>query len=199
MLDGNDNKQPGALFWTVSAATNPDEFSAFESVHGRWESCPIILIGESIEVGETILLGLKSGASDFVYSPIHAEEIRIRFRLHHAKAMGMFGMSIIRFGDVVLDTVRNTLSGPGGTRSISVTETALLTILTHASQKQPVHKRELKQQCWRGHPVTDNALHRKLHAVRQLLREISNTVVIQTKYGVGFYLKSVHVSMKIAS
>ena len=199
MLEGSGNKQPSALFWAVSPATNPEEFIAFETVHARWESCPIILVGESSDVGETILRGLKSGASDFVCSPIHEEEIRIRFRLHHAKAMGMFGMSIIRFGDVVLDTARNTLSGPGGTRSISATETALLTVLTHASQKQPVHKRELKQQCWRGHQVTDNALHRKLHAVRQLLRETSNTVVIQTKYGVGFYLKSVHVSMKIAS
>ena len=43
--------------------------------------------------------------------------------------------------------------------------------------------------CWGQIKVTDNALHRKLHAVRQLLRDVSSGVVIETKYGVGFYLK----------
>ena len=52
--------------------------------------------------------------------------------------------------------------------------------------------------CWGQIKVTDNALHRKLHAVRALLKDISYNVVIETKYGVGFSLKYVQ-AMELAS
>jgi DNA-binding winged helix-turn-helix (wHTH) protein len=47
--------------------------------------------------------------------------------------------------------------------------------------------------------VTDNALHRKLHAVRQILKDVTDRVYVETKYGVGFTLKVAQDDIKAAS
>jgi DNA-binding winged helix-turn-helix (wHTH) protein len=51
-----------------------------------------------------------------------------------------------------------------------------------------VDKDTIKTECWGEMKVTDNALHRKLHALRQLLRSVSNNVTVETKYGAGIFL-----------
>ena len=77
-----------------------------------------------------------------------------------------------------------------GKRFASPIEVTLLSCLAH-TEGSIVEKDALKLRCWGQIKVTDNALHRKLHAVRQLLKDISPNVAIETKYGVGFCLKFV--------
>ena len=194
-----DGEAPSVLFWVVTTTTNSGDFSAIQGMRVRWPSCAIMILGDSYAAQELVMEAMHAGATDFLFTPINPAEISMRLRLSKAKAAGLCDMNTIRFGDILLDTIHNKLSGPGGTRSVSSIETALLTILIHSSAEHPVNKRELKQRCWQAGAVTDNALHRKLFAVRQLLQEISNTVVIRTKYRVGFYLRSIHVPLKIAS
>ena len=84
------------------------------------------------------------------------------------------------------DSTHRTVQGPSGKRFASPIEINLLATL--ANEGSIVEKDALNE-CWGQIKVTDNALHRKLHAVRQLLRDVSTNVVIETKYGVGFALK----------
>ena len=87
--------------------------------------------------------------------------------------------------------------GPKGKRYASPIEITLLICLAHM-EGAIVEKEALKVRCWGQIKVTDNALHRKLHAVRQLLKDVTENVIIQTKYGVGFALK-VAADYKVAS
>ena len=170
-----------------------------EQLKKRWSSSPVIVLGDFPNCKANVLTALETGASDFIMKPLNPRELGLRIQVQKAKAEGSAVATMVCFGDITIDMTTNTLMGPVSTQSISATETLLLAVLADSTAEHPVHKKDLKQRCWRGHAVTDNALHRKLHAVRQLLRETSDTVVIQTKYNVGFYLRSCHVSMKIAS
>ena len=104
---------------------------------------------------------------------------------------------VVSFGDITIDSAHSTVEGPRGKRFASPIEINLLTILAN-TEGGIVEKEALKMRCWGQIKVTDNA-HRKLHAVRALLKDISYNVVIETKYGVGFSLPKYVQPMELAS
>lgn len=163
----------------------------------QWPFCPILVItGAPAEA--TITQALASGADDFVRKPLIPEELNARLKLRMEDSAHKAAKRLIEYGDIKIDSSHRTVSGPKGKRYASPIEIALLTNLAYM-EGAIVEKESLKVRCWGQIKVTDNALHRKLHAVRALLKDVTDRVTIQTKYGVGFALKVEVDAYRIAS
>lgn len=149
--------------------------------------CPILIVTSS-PTETAIARALASGADDFVRKPLIPEELMARLKLRLEDSAQKAAKEVIEYGDISIDSIHRTVLGPKGKRYASPIEITLLTCLAHM-EGSIVEKEALKVRCWGQIRVTDNALHRKLHAVRQLLKDVTENVIIQTKYGVGFALK----------
>lgn len=159
--------------------------------------CPILVVTSS-PAEEAIAKALATGADDFIRKPIIPEEVDARLKLRMEDAAKKAAKEVIEYGDVQIDCIHRTITGPRGQRFLSPIESTLLACLANMDGSI-VQKDTLKVRCWGQIKVTDNALHRKLHAVRALLKDVSDNVFIQTKYGVGFALRSNEDVMRAAS
>lgn len=186
-----DDIHPVAFFVDVPSGKIGEMFQFIPQFKARWPFCPIIVIVTD-PVGDGALLSeaLASGADDAMYKPLKSKELlaRLQARLD-ALAKRQF-KEVIPLGDLIVDKTHRTLSGRSGIRHLSPTEMNLLLCLLHA--KGTVIQRDtLKKRCWGQVYVSDNALNRKLHEVRRIVRELSAQVEITTLYGIGFVLELV--------
>lgn len=182
-----DELNPVAVFIDIQLGSDRSGLDIIPQIRSHWHYCPILVItGTPTE--QTISRALNSGADDFVRKPLISDELNARLKLRMADAVQKAAKEVVEFGDIIVDSGHRTVEGPGGKRFASPIEISLISCLA-ATEGSIVEKDALKMRCWGQIKVTDNALHRKLHAVRQLLRDISPNVVIETKYGVGFALR----------
>ncbi len=183
-----DQHQPVAAFVDIHLGEGKSGgLDVIPYLRKQWPFCPILVITSS-PAENIISQALASGADDFVRKPLIPEELMARLKLRMEDSAQKAAKKVIEFGDIKIDSSHRTVSGPKGKRYASPIEISLLTTLAHM-EGAIVEKDALKVRCWGQIKVTDNALHRKLHAVRQLLKDVSDRVAIQTKYGVGFALK----------
>lgn len=187
-------QEPCAIFLDLPDLGNRLETMA--ALREKWPYCPILLMTEHLDK-ENLLRHLQAGAVDFLRKPLSGEELNTRLSWHLEEAKHATKQQMVSFADVVIDSARRQLSGNLGSKSSSPIEIALLSYLAKSNGTY-VDKETLKLKCWGALKVSDNALHRKLHAVRQILRDVSDTVVIETKYGVGFTLRE-QAALKAAS
>ena len=182
-----DSLQPIAVFIDIHLGQGRTGLDILPHLREAWPFCPIIIItGTPAET--SIVKALNSGADDFIRKPLIPDEVDARFKLRMADAAQKAAKEIVEFGDITIDSAHRTVEGPQGKRFASPIEINLLACMAN-TEGAIVEKDALKMRCWGQIKVTDNALHRKLHAVRQLLKDVSDNVLIETKYGVGFYLK----------
>lgn len=187
---------PVAAFIDINLGDNKTGLDIIPTLRRNWPYCPILVITAS-PAENSIAKALASGADDFIRKPLIPEELLARMKLRMEDSAQKAAKEVVDFGDISIDSVHRTVTGPKGKRYVSPIEITLLATLAH-TEGTIVEKDALKVRCWGQIKVTDNALHRKLHAVRQLLRDVTDNVVIQTKYGVGFALKY-NDEVKIAS
>ncbi len=182
-----ENYNPVGVFVDIQLGNGRSGLDILPTLRSHWPFVPILVItGTPTE--QSISRALNSGADDFVRKPLIPDEVNARLKLRMADAAQKAAKEVVEFGDIVIDSAHRTVDGPFGKRFASPIEINLLATLAN-TEGSIVEKDALKMRCWGQIKVTDNALHRKLHAVRQLLKDISPNVVIETKYGVGFALK----------
>lgn len=182
-----DELNPVGIFVDIQLGAGSTGLELLPNLRSQWPFCPIMVVtGTPTE--QNISRALNSGADDFVRKPLIPDEVNARLKLRMADAAQKAAKEIVDFGDITIDSAHRTVQGPAGKRFASPIEINLLATLAN-TEGSIVEKDALKMRCWGQVKVTDNALHRKLHAVRQLLRDVSPNVVIETKYGVGFCLK----------
>lgn len=182
-----EDYNPVGVFVDIHLGNSRSGLDILPSLRSHWPFVPILVItGTPTE--QSISKALNSGADDFVRKPLIPDEVNARLKLRMADAAQKAAKEVVEFGDIVIDSAHRTVEGPFGKRFASPIEINLLATLAN-TEGSIVEKDALKMRCWGQIKVTDNALHRKLHAVRQLLKDISPNVVIETKYGVGFSLK----------
>lgn len=187
LLSRMEELHPIAVFIDIHLGTGKTGLEILPHLRSNWPFCPILVItGTPAE--QSIVKALNSGADDFIRKPLIPDEVDARFKLRMADAAQKAAKEVVEFGDITIDSAHRTVEGPLGKRFASPIEINLLACLAN-TEGAIVEKDALKMRCWGQIKVTDNALHRKLHAVRQLLKDVSPNVHIETKYGVGFYLK----------
>ncbi|MFW7380789.1 MAG: response regulator transcription factor [Oligoflexus sp.] len=131
---------------------------------------------------------LASGADDFIRKPINPAEVLARLKARLEDLKDKNGHTLLRFGDLRVDTKHKSVTGPGGQLILSTREIELIAELIRANGVV-IPKDVLKRELWHNVAVSDNALDRKIFEVRKALKEVSRNVELQSIYGVGMVLR----------
>jgi len=156
----------------------------------RQESAvPIIMLTARVEEADRIV-GLELGADDYVTKPFSPRELVARVRAALRRASGQIGpASIIRTGDLQLDTISMTATIGG--QPVDLTPTEFQLLVTLARQPGRIFSREQLLEAIHG--VAFDGYDRSVDShIKNLRRKIEpdprQPRHIETVYGVGYRL-----------
>jgi two-component system KDP operon response regulator KdpE len=156
----------------------------------RWSTAPIIVLSARHSEQEKAAL-LDLGADDYVTKPFSPVEFRARVgaqlrRARQAAAPGTPGP--IRLGDVEIDLVRRSVTGPDGPVHLTPTEWALLkTFAAHAGRT--LTHQQLFREVWSGRAHGDAQAYLRVYVAnlrRKLERDAVRPRHLLTEPGVGY-------------
>ena len=129
------------------------------------------------------VLGLNTGADDYVVKPIDLQELAARLRALVRRAHGQ-AQECLSAQDVVLDPAAHTVTQAGRPVVLAQREFAMLqTLLLNAGRVLSREQLEQHLYSW-GHEVESNAVEVHIHHLRRKL----GAGLIQTVRGVGYVL-----------
>ncbi|MDA9951684.1 response regulator transcription factor [Oligoflexaceae bacterium] len=184
--------KPYAAFVDIDLDSEASGIDILPDIRNAVGQCPILVVTGTAKE-DHIANALSSGADDFMTKPLSPSELIARVNIRLQDWAQKITKDVILFGDIELNIPNRHLVGPSSDVYVSPIAASIIAHLAQAGSNF-VSKENLKKYCWGDFKVTDNALHRKLHSVRQYLKNVSDGVQVQTKYGVGLRLENVKAS-----
>ena len=130
---------------------------------GVWT--PIILLTAKAQEAEKVI-GLESGADDYVVKPYSPRELRARVKAHLRRS-AVADQEIVRFGDAELDFVRCELRRGGDVVDLSALEYRLLSTFVRRAGRV-LSRRQLLDEVWGpGTHVTDRVVDNQVTNLRK--------------------------------
>jgi DNA-binding response OmpR family regulator len=147
---------------------------------------PILLLtARDAEVDR--VLGLESGADDYVVKPFSTPELVSRVRAILRRRELDRGASVVRAGSLVLDLARHEVHVDGERVRLTPTEFRILALL--ASEERSFTRREVMQHLWdRAHIGDERAVDVHVANIRRKLGEGEAPARLVTVRGVGYRL-----------
>lgn len=153
---------------------------------------PVIMLTARDSVMDKVS-GLDMGADDYITKPFAIEEllarIRVTLRQHKPSQDEPSDKSILRFGELVMDTARHTVECSGHPLELTVKEFGLLQALLE-NISIVLTREQLLERVW-GYDYfgETNVVDVYIRYLRSKLEEISDVKYIQTVRGVGYVIK----------
>ena len=147
---------------------------------------PIIMLTALSEESDQIV-GLEIGADDYIVKPFSPRALvaRVRALLRRVQG-GVKAPSVIRVGDLEIDTERYTAALKGEALRLTPSEFDLLALLARHSG-QTMTRQQLMDDLYGGAASTvDRSVDSHVKNLRRKLASASDTNLIETVYGVGY-------------
>ena len=142
-----------------------DGFEVCRELRRRGLDAPIVLLTARTQEAEKVL-GLESGADDYVTKPYSARELRARVKAHLRRSARRVG-EIYRFGDNELDFARCELRRNGKPVDLSALEFKLLGAFVRRSGRL-LSRAQLLDEVWGSHThVTDRVVDNQVTNLRK--------------------------------
>jgi len=151
-------------------------------------STPVILLTAKGEISDRVI-GLDSGADDYLAKPFATEELLARIRALSRRKGEVLSDDTLKFGDIGLNT--NTLKLSSGTREVKITlkESDLLDLLI-SRKNFATSKEVIIEKIWGfDAEVEHNHVEVYISFLRKKLAYLSSEVIINTVRGVGYILE----------
>jgi len=159
-----------------------DGMDVLASVRRTGLTLPVLVLTARDAVPDRVL-GLNTGADDYVVKPIDLQELAARLRALVRRAHGQ-AQECLSAQDVVLDPAAHTVTQAGRPVVLAQREFAMLqTLLLNAGRVLSREQLEQHLYSW-GHEVESNAVEVHIHHLRRKL----GAGLIQTVRGVGYVL-----------
>jgi DNA-binding response OmpR family regulator len=168
------------------ALPDGDGISLLREIRRSDTSLPILIL-TARDGPEDRVLGLDSGADDYLVKPFHMPELVARIRALLRRPNAALGITLT-LGNLALDTVARQIRIDAHDVPFTPRETTMLEILLR--QQGSVVVREIMEQRLYSldRELGSNALEVLVHRLRRRLQEAGATPVIHTIRGVGYLM-----------
>ena len=133
-----------------------DGFEVCSELRRRGVTTPVIMLTARTQEAEKIL-GLDSGADDYVTKPFSLRELRARIRAHLRRG-GLDATHVFRFGDCELDLDRAELRRAGRPIEVTAQELRLLEVFLRNRGRALTRDRLIESAWGAGISITDRAV-----------------------------------------
>ncbi len=179
---------PDAVFVDIHLNDECSGLDAIPLIKNHWRFVPVIVMTADSS-DERLGEALASGADDFIRKPINPMEILARVQARMKEQAKRLAVAQRQIGDIKVDNVHNILGGQKRERHLSKADLQLFLALADA-HGTIVPRDALKRMGWGTIKITDKALDRKIHLIRDALNDVSQNLHIEAVYGKGFRLGS---------
>ena len=157
-----------------------DGMDVLKALRERRIDTPILVLSARDAVPDRVM-GLDTGADDYVVKPVDLVELSARLRSLVRRSLGQFQDSL-RWGPVELDPAARCVTCLGEEVALSTREYDLLhALLRNAGRVLSREQLEQQMYSW-GHEVESNTIEVHIHHLRRKL----GTELIRTVRGVGY-------------
>ena len=155
---------------------------------------PIIMVTARTEEADRVM-GLDSGADDYVSKPFSARELLARVQAHVRRARGAAGPTagecVIRVGRVVLSAAQRTVTIDGAAVELTSHEFALLQVLAESAGRVLTREQLLERAHGSAEESFDRAIDVQISRIRAKLGDDARRPrLLKTVRGVGYVLVS---------
>ena len=157
-----------------------DGLVVLQELRARKVDTPILVLTARDAIPDRVV-GLDSGADDYVIKPVDLHELAARLRSLVRRALGQLHETM-RAGNVALDAAARRVTCRGEVVALSTREFDLLHALMRNTGRV-LSREQLEQQMYSwGHEVESNTIEVHIHHLRRKL----GAELIQTVRGVGY-------------
>jgi two-component system OmpR family response regulator/two-component system response regulator QseB len=157
-----------------------DGLEVLKELRARKVETPILVLTARDAIPERVL-GLDTGADDYVVKPVDLHELAARLRSLVRRALGQL-QETLQNGAVALDAAARRVTYRGDVVTLSTREFDLLHALMRNTGRV-LSREQLEQQMYSwGHEVESNTIEVHIHHLRRKL----GAELIQTVRGVGY-------------
>ena len=164
-----------------------DGYGFIKQLRNDKNSTPVIMLTAKDSLDDKIL-GLDSGADDYIVKPFEFDELLARMRVLMRRNYG-FATNIIQVDDVVLDISKKLVTRSGKSISLTGKEYEVLEYLF--KNKQGIISREqILNHVWDyDYEGASNIIDVIIKNIRKKLDVGSQKPIIHTKRGLGYFVK----------
>ena len=164
---------------------------ACRRLRARGEMCPIIMLTARDEAVDRVI-GLESGADDYVGKPFEPRELVARIEAVLRRGVQNLAApvpqgEILRFGEWSLDLATRQLARAGQVVALTSGEFALLNALINNAGRPMKRERLLELTRGEESDSFDRAIDVQIHRLRRLIeKDPTHPLYLQTVWGVGY-------------
>jgi DNA-binding response OmpR family regulator len=150
------------------------------------KTTPVLIVTARDALDDKIV-GLESGADDYVVKPFALREVEARLRALARRAQSHGMQTRLQVADLVFDT--DTIKITRGARAIQLPPIALKlleTLMRHSPRV--LNRSELEHAIWGDTPPDSDALRAHMHLLRGAIDGPGDAPLIRTVRGVGYQL-----------
>lgn len=164
-----------------------DGITVLKTMRQAGNKTPVLMLTAKSEIDDKVL-GLDSGANDYLTKPFAIKELLARIRAM-TRTAGDQSDARIFLGNITLDTAAFRLSGPAGQYTLASKEYQMLELLMR-NPRNLLSTEHLMEQVWGCDSDVDlDVVWVYISYLRKKLTAIGADVQIKTKRGVGYYLE----------
>ncbi len=171
-----------------------DGYALMKELRARAQTTPVLML-TARDTEDEIIRGFDVGADDYLTKPFSFPELvaRLQSITRHDREQGD---GTIKADDVVIDTIRRTVTRNGNSVDLTRLEFLLLTCLARRAG-QCVPRQALMEFVWGAdHPVGTSALDVLVNSLRPRLMRLPRKKLIGTVRGLGYIFKHAAASPK---
>lgn len=155
----------------------------------REKHTPVIMLTARDTVADKVT-GLDTGANDYITKPFHIEELLARIRaITRTGSYEPVDSSVIKIGDLTLDTVQRLVTRKGKNISLTKTQYDLLECLMR-NRNVVITKEQILNKVWGYDFFGDsNVVEVYIRYVRTKIGDTNSDKIIETVRGVGYVIR----------
>lgn len=165
-----------------------DGLTILNNIRKKNITTPVIMVTAMNGLGDRID-GLDTGADDYVVKPFEMEELLARMRALLRRPRKMETSTLISYGDISFDYIRQTLKKDEVEITLSKREGALLELFL-MNQNQILSREQILSKVWGLDAfVGDGNIDNYIYFLRRRLKGLHANVTIKTIHGIGYRME----------